>query len=106
MNGLRGAGLVALRELTEAFRRKSFWAIVAIMFVGSTAAMVIPSFVGGAGTTTYTVAVDRTFADVRACAASRARALQGKGRGDEGVGRRQRQGGRGRREGRRGRGVR
>jgi ABC-2 type transport system permease protein len=55
---LRGAGLVALRELTEAFRRKSFWVIVVVMFLGSSAGMVVPSMVGGGGPTTYTVAVD------------------------------------------------
>ncbi|HEX3621645.1 MAG TPA: ABC transporter permease [Acidimicrobiales bacterium] len=57
MKGLGGARLVAAREITEAFRRKSFWAIVGILFLGSTAAMVVPAVVGSGGSTTYTVSV-------------------------------------------------
>lgn len=56
MTGLAGARLVAAREISEAFRRKSFWAIIGILLLGSTAAMVVPAVVGG-GTTTYRVAV-------------------------------------------------
>lgn len=56
MRGLGGARLVAAREIREAFRRKSFWAVIGVLLLGSTAAMVVPAVVGG-GTTTYTVAV-------------------------------------------------
>jgi ABC-2 type transport system permease protein len=48
--------MVVERELREAFRRRSFWLIVAVLLVGSTAAMVLPEVIGG-GTTTYDVAV-------------------------------------------------
>ena len=50
--------LVAGRELSEAFRRKAFWIVVALLFLGATAAVVVPGLVGDDdGTTTYDVAV-------------------------------------------------
>jgi ABC-2 type transport system permease protein len=53
MNPLR---LVVERELREAFRRRSFWIVLAVLLLGSTAGMVLPEVIGG-GTTTYDVAV-------------------------------------------------
>jgi ABC-2 type transport system permease protein len=57
MTGFRATGLVAGREIREAFRRKSFWAIVGVLFVGSCAAMIVPAVLGDSGTTRYDVAV-------------------------------------------------
>ncbi|HEX2850190.1 MAG TPA: ABC transporter permease [Acidimicrobiales bacterium] len=43
MSGWEATALVARRELREAFRRRSFWIVGAVLFVGSTAAMVVPA---------------------------------------------------------------
>ena len=45
MRGLSGVRLVALREITEAFRRKSYWAIVGVLLIGSAAAMIVPAMI-------------------------------------------------------------
>jgi ABC-2 type transport system permease protein len=47
---------VAGRELKEAFRRKSLWIVLGILFVGSCLAMILPEVLDG-GTTEYDVAV-------------------------------------------------
>ncbi|MEO7556667.1 MAG: ABC transporter permease [Acidimicrobiales bacterium] len=57
MSGLHGMGLVAGREIRQAFRRKSFWIVMAILFVGSTAAMVIPDLVSDDSVTSYDIVV-------------------------------------------------
>ena len=49
MSGLSGIRLVALREVTEAFRRKSYWVIVAVLLLGSSAAMIVPPLVDEKG---------------------------------------------------------
>ncbi len=43
MTSLTATRLVAGRELREAFRRKAFWIAAALLLLGSTAAMVIPT---------------------------------------------------------------
>ncbi|HZP28097.1 MAG TPA: ABC transporter permease [Acidimicrobiia bacterium] len=48
--------LVAGRELREAFRRKSIWIVIAIIFVGSTVGMILPGALDS-GTNRYDVAV-------------------------------------------------
>ena len=53
---MRALGLVVQRELREALRRRSFWIVLGVLLLGSTAAMVVPALVGG-GTTTYDVGV-------------------------------------------------
>ncbi len=57
MSGLRSMGLVAGREVREALRRKSFWAVVAVLFVGSAAAMVIPELLHSNDATRYQIAL-------------------------------------------------
>lgn len=57
MSALRSTLLVAERELRETMRRRTFWVVLAVLFVGSTAAVVVPEVVGDDGTTTYHVAV-------------------------------------------------
>jgi ABC-2 type transport system permease protein len=52
----RGLLLVASRELTEAFRRKTFWIVLGLLVAASTAAVVLPAAIDG-GRTTYDVAV-------------------------------------------------
>jgi ABC-2 type transport system permease protein len=52
-------GLVVERELREAFRRRSFWIIVAVLFLGSCAGMILPEVLGGGGTARYDVGVVR-----------------------------------------------
>jgi ABC-2 type transport system permease protein len=39
--------LVVERELREAFRRKSFWIVLGVLLLGSTAGMVLPEVIGG-----------------------------------------------------------
>ena len=56
MSTTRATLLVAGRELREAFRRKSLWIVIAIIFVGSTAGMILPDVLDS-GTTRYDVAV-------------------------------------------------
>lgn len=57
MSPFRSTLLVAERELRETMRRKTFWIVLAVLFLGSTAAVVIPEVVGDDGPTTYHVAV-------------------------------------------------
>lgn len=49
--------LVVERELREAFRRRSLWIVFAILFVGSSVAMILPEILEG-GNTSYVVALD------------------------------------------------
>jgi ABC-2 type transport system permease protein len=58
VTGARATRLVAGRELKEAFRRKSLWIVLGILFVGSSLAMILPEVLD-AGTTKYDVAVVR-----------------------------------------------
>jgi ABC-2 type transport system permease protein len=58
MSWLEATRLVAVRELRESFRRRSLWIVMAILFLGSTAAMVVPDLLDS-GSTTYDVAVTR-----------------------------------------------
>jgi ABC-2 type transport system permease protein len=53
---LRATALVTGRELRESFRRKSLWIVLAILFVGSSAAMIVPELLDE-GSTRYDVAV-------------------------------------------------
>jgi ABC-2 type transport system permease protein len=53
---MRATRLVAGRELKEAFRRRSLWIVLGILFVGSSLAMILPEVLSG-GTTEYDVAV-------------------------------------------------
>jgi ABC-2 type transport system permease protein len=57
MSGFSGIRLVALREITEAFRRKSYWVIVAVLVLGSSAAMIVPAMIDDDGRPTDTIAV-------------------------------------------------
>jgi ABC-2 type transport system permease protein len=54
---LQSTLLVAGRELREAFRRRSLWIVLALLFAASTAAMLVPELLNG-GKTHYDVAVD------------------------------------------------
>jgi ABC-2 type transport system permease protein len=56
VTSLQATGLVAGRELKEAFRRKTLWIVFAILFVGSSAAMILPEALDH-GTTRYDVSV-------------------------------------------------
>jgi ABC-2 type transport system permease protein len=56
MTWFEATRLVAVRELRESFRRRSLWIVFAILFLGSTAAMVVPDLIDS-GSTTYDVAV-------------------------------------------------
>jgi ABC-2 type transport system permease protein len=53
---LQATRLVAGRELREAFRRKSLWIVFAILFIGSSVAMILPDVLDS-GRTRYDVAV-------------------------------------------------
>jgi ABC-2 type transport system permease protein len=53
---MQATRLVAGRELKEAFRRKTLWIVLAILFVGSSLAMILPEVLSS-GTTEYEVAV-------------------------------------------------
>jgi ABC-2 type transport system permease protein len=57
--------LVAGREIREAMRRRSFWIVVGILVLGSTAAMVLPEVLDS-GPTTHRVAVSGSPAATRA----------------------------------------
>jgi ABC-2 type transport system permease protein len=48
--------LVAARELRESFRRKSLWIVLAVLFIGSSVAMILPEVLDS-GSTRYDVAV-------------------------------------------------
>ncbi|HEY7107228.1 MAG TPA: ABC transporter permease [Acidimicrobiia bacterium] len=58
MTPLRSTLLVVERELREAFSRRSLWIVIGLLFVGSTAAMILPGILSG-GTTRYDVAIVR-----------------------------------------------
>jgi len=49
--------LVAGREIRETFRRKSFWAIAAVLFVGAAAAMIVPELLADDSDPRYDVVV-------------------------------------------------
>ncbi len=55
MSSLAMVWLVASRELREAARRKSFWGVLGVLLVGSTAAMIVPEIIGDEGTTRYDI---------------------------------------------------
>lgn len=57
MTGLGGTWLVAERELREAFRRKSYWIVAAVLLLGSSAAMILPGLLGDDEPDSYTVSV-------------------------------------------------
>ncbi|MGI8938004.1 MAG: hypothetical protein ACR2JF_07310 [Iamia sp.] len=58
MNGrLVAVRLVAGREVREATRRKSFWAVLGVLFVAATAAMVLPDVLSSDETDTFDVVV-------------------------------------------------
>jgi ABC-2 type transport system permease protein len=59
-------GLVAAREIRVAMARKMFWVILALLALGSTAALVIPDLVGGDGPTRYQVGVVASTESLRA----------------------------------------
>ncbi len=65
MTWLQATRLVAGRELREAFRRKSLWIVFAILFIGSSVAMILPDVLDS-GRTRYDVAV--TASDSEAAA--------------------------------------
>jgi ABC-2 type transport system permease protein len=50
--------LVAGREVREALRRRSFWIIVGVLLVASSAAVILPEALGGNGTSYDVVVVD------------------------------------------------
>ena len=56
MTWYRATRLVAARELREAFRRKSLWIVFAVLFVGSSVAMILPDVLDE-GSTNYDVAL-------------------------------------------------
>ncbi len=53
---MTGLGLVVSRELHEALRRRGFYVIAIVLLIGSSAAMILPSVIGG-GTTVDRVAI-------------------------------------------------
>jgi hypothetical protein len=53
----RATRLVAAREVREAFRRKSLLVVLAILFVGSSLAMILPDALSDSGPRRYDVAV-------------------------------------------------
>lgn len=73
MSLLGATGLVAGREIRESLIRKSFWAILGVLFVGSVAAMVVPELLRDDGTT-HDVVVVGDAPDVTAALRSTARA--------------------------------
>src|SRR4051812_21614963 len=56
MTWYRATALVAGREVREAFRRKTLWIVFAVLFVGSSVAMILPDALDD-GATHYDVAV-------------------------------------------------
>jgi ABC-2 type transport system permease protein len=56
VSAARATALVAGRELRESFRRRTLWIVLAILFVGSSLAMILPDVIGG-GTDHLDVAV-------------------------------------------------
>jgi ABC-2 type transport system permease protein len=80
MTWFEATRLVAARELRESFRRRSLWIVLAVLFVGSSVAMILPEVLDNGGTR-YDVAVvpgartdastsDAFRADLRAAAAT------------------------------------
>ncbi|MEP1124041.1 MAG: ABC transporter permease [Ilumatobacter sp.] len=57
MSSFESVRLVMIRELRQATRKKGLWAVFALLFVGSTAAMVLPEVVGGDDSSTDEVVV-------------------------------------------------
>lgn len=57
MNSVMSTWLVARRELAEAFRRRGFWVLIAVLLVGSTAAMVVPAALSSDERPSYEVAL-------------------------------------------------
>jgi ABC-2 type transport system permease protein len=57
MTSTRSTTLVAGREIRETFRRRSFWAIAAILFVGAAAAMIVPELLRDDADPRYDVVV-------------------------------------------------
>jgi ABC-2 type transport system permease protein len=62
---LQATRLVAGRELREAFRRKSLWIVFAILFIGSSVAMILPDVLDS-GRTRYDVVVTTSDSEVAA----------------------------------------
>ncbi|HEX4531017.1 MAG TPA: ABC transporter permease [Acidimicrobiia bacterium] len=56
MTWFEATRLVAARELRESFRRKSLWIVLAVLFIGSSVAMILPEVLDS-GSTRYDVAV-------------------------------------------------
>ena len=50
MTWFEATRLVAARELRESFRRRSLWIVLAILFVGSSVAMILPEVLDGGST--------------------------------------------------------
>jgi ABC-2 type transport system permease protein len=59
MTGVQATALVAGRELRESFRRRTLWIVFAILFVGSSVAMILPEALDN-GSTAYDVGVVTT----------------------------------------------
>jgi ABC-2 type transport system permease protein len=59
---LHATRLVAGRELRESFRRRSLWIVLALLFVGSSVAMILPDLLDD-GATRYEVATDTSVSD-------------------------------------------
>lgn len=68
--GLQGMGLVAAREIRVAMARKMFWVILALLALGSTAALVIPDLVSSDAPTRYQVGVVAPTASLRSALAA------------------------------------
>jgi ABC-2 type transport system permease protein len=56
MTWFQATRLVAARELRESFRRRSLWIVLALLFVGSSVAMILPEVLDS-GTSRYEVAI-------------------------------------------------
>lgn len=54
---LRAVRLIAGREVREALRRKGFWLLAGLLFVGATLAVVVPDLVSDDETTTFDIVV-------------------------------------------------
>ena len=76
---LQATRLVAGRELREAFRRKSLWIVFAILFVGSSVAMILPDVLDERDARRYDVARHRER-PARRVDRLRARDLRSRGR--------------------------
>jgi ABC-2 type transport system permease protein len=56
MTWFQATRLVAARELRESFRRRSLWIVLALLFIGSSVAMILPEVLDS-GTSRYEVAI-------------------------------------------------